>query len=267
MKEVDDREYVQSLERGLSVLQSFSAQHARMTLSEVAARTDLTRATARRFLITLARLNLVGSDGKYFWLLPGILDLGYRYLSGLPWWQHAQPIIEDISSRMQEPCSISVIDGESIVYVARAAVNRILSSSISIGSRFPAFVTAMGRAILAQRPDDEIVRFLASIEPQRFTDKTVLDRDKLLEVMQTCRRKGYAISDGELEPNLRGLAVPIFDASGRAVAALGISVHSGTESQASLLKRGLPMLIEASQRITRGVQNQEFQPSGSMRSQ
>lgn len=258
MKHDDDREYVQSLERGLNVLQAFGAQNSRMTLSEVAELTGLTRATARRFLITLSRLDFVGSDGKYFWLLPHVLDLGYRYLSGLPWWQDAQPIIEDISRGLHESCSISVMDGKSIVYVSRVSVNRIISSTISIGSRFPAVATAMGRAILSGWPDADIDAFLAKLELEKFTDKTVTDLPALRETIMVARRKGYALSDGELETTLRGLAVPIFNSAGRSVAALGISVHTGGESAASLIKRGLPALLDGSQRISLSVQNQYF---------
>lgn len=260
--EDNDREYVQSLERGLNVLRSFDSQNARMSLSEVAVRTGLSRATARRFLLTLSRLNLVASDGKYFWLLPGVLDLGYRYLSGLPWWNDAQPIIEDISRQIHESCSISVLDDTDIVYVSRAAVNRILSTSISIGSRFPAFCTAMGRAILSGLPDDDLDRVLARVQLTAFTDRTITDPATLRKVLIDGRKKGYAISDGELELNLRGLAVPIFDVGGHAVASVGISVHSGIETQEQLLVRGLDILRQGATRITQSIQAKQFHPVG-----
>lgn len=260
--EKDNREYVQSLERGIAVLRAFDAENARMTLSEVAALTGLTRATARRFLLTLTRLQLVASDGKTFWLLPGVLDLGYRYLSGLPWWRSAQPIIEEVAGRLQEMCTVSVLDGTDIVYVARAAVNRILSANISIGSRFPAFCTAMGRAMLSSLPPEELDAFLGEAALTAFTDRTVTDRDKLRALILAAGRQNYAISDGELEPGLRGLAVPILDGSGRAVAALGISVHSAAESQEELLGRGLPTLEAGARRIMESLKGQHFHPNG-----
>jgi IclR family pca regulon transcriptional regulator len=258
------RENVQSLERGLSVLRSFDAQHSRMTLSAVAARTGLTRATARRFLLTLVRLNLVGSDGKLFWLQPAVLDLGFRYLSSLPWWQSAQPIIEDVSRSMHESCSLSVLDGFDIVYVARAAVNRILSANVSIGSRFPAYCTSMGRILLSNLSDGDLDSFLSRAPISKLTEKTITDPVKLRGLIRSSRKQGYAISDQELEYNLFAVAVPIFDNAGNIVAALGASVPVGAGTQANLLRRLLPIMKEGAQRITSSLEGQALQPTGAV---
>jgi IclR family pca regulon transcriptional regulator len=258
MEDENDRENVRSLERGFDVIRSFDANHARMTLSEVAERAGLTRATARRFLLTLIRLDVVGTDGKLFWLQPRILDLGYRYLSGLPWWETAQPVIEDVTRQLRESSSISVVDGHEIVYVSRAHSTRLLAHTISIGSRFPAFCTAMGRAILAHETDDAIDAFLASAPLTRFTERTVTDPRRLRKLILECRSRGYALSDEELDHHLRGLAVPIRDQTGRVVASLGISVYAGGESTNELVKRSLPALLEGAARITKGMLNQGF---------
>lgn len=248
-----DREYVQSLERGLNVIRAFDAEHRSMTLSQVAARAKLTRASARRFLLTLVALDLVATDGRNFWLLPRVLDLGFRYLSTLPWWQTAQPVIEDISGQLQEACSISILDGSEIVYVCRASVNRILSANISIGSRFPAFCTAMGRALLASMPDEEIERFLAGADLVKYTPSTIIDKKKLKSIIIESRRKKHAVSNGELESSLRGLAVPIADHAGRVFASLGVSAHEAVESEDEFLKRCLPVLFEGARRIAHSI--------------
>jgi IclR family pca regulon transcriptional regulator len=261
----DDREYVQSLERGVKVLLAFDADRPRLTLSEVAAIAKLNRATARRLLLTLLRLQFVATDGKLFWLRPRVLDFGFRYLSGLPWWQSAQPVIEKLSKDIQEPCSISVFDGNDVVYVARAVINRVVSTNIRIGSRFPAFCTAAGRAMLSRLPDAEIDAFLAEAEVKKFTDRTVTDLSKLREIILASRRKGYAVSDQELEIGLFGIAVPIIDNSGRPVAAITASLHSTRTSTTSIAKRVLPLLLECAEEISGRLQLQEFQPTGSMR--
>lgn len=260
----NEREYVQSLERGIAVLRAFDERKTRLTLSEVAVIAGLNRATARRLLLTLIRLKLVATNGKVFWLQPRVLDLGFRYLSGLPWWQMAQPVIESLSSEIQEPCSISVFDGQDIVYVARAVINRIVSTNITIGSRFPAFCTAAGRAILSRLPENELDQYLADMEPRQFTDKTVTDPVKLRELIIASRKKGYAVSDQELEISLFGIAVPIFDRSGRPAAALSASVQLVRNTPAQVVKRTLPLLLESARKITEHLQLSEFQPSGSV---
>jgi IclR family pca regulon transcriptional regulator len=260
----NDREYVQSLERGIKVLRAFDARNPRLTLSEVAVIAGLNRATARRLLLTLIRMSLVATNGKVFWLRPSILDLGFRYLSGLPWWHISQPIIEELAKEVQEPCSISVLDGQDIVYVARAVINRIVSTDINIGSRFPAFCTAAGRAILSQIPPDDLEAYLADVVMKPFTDQTVTNPSKLRELIIASRQKGYAVSDGELEVALFGIAVPIFDKLGRPVAALSVSTHVTRHSPTQITKRILPRLREGARKITEHLQLQEFQPGGSI---
>ncbi len=250
VREAQDREYVQSLERGLSVLLSFGPENSRMTLSEVAVCTGLTRATARRFLLTLERLGYVGSDARQFWLCPQVLELGFRYLSGLPWWKIAQSATEDASRELQESCNASVLDGSEIVYVTRVMVNRIIAANLSVGSRLPAYATAMGRMLLADLPDDRLAELMTGDKLKKLTKFTVTDPKKLRRILEKVQAQGYSIVDQELEKGLLAMAVPIVDRSGRTLAALGTSVPTNRVNVAELLERHLPVLRKTAQRVS-----------------
>jgi IclR family pca regulon transcriptional regulator len=201
-----DSEFVQSLARGLSVLQSFNAERSSMTLTEVAEHTDLSRGTARRLLLTLERLGFVGSDGKQFWLTPHVMDLGYRYLSSLPWWQVVQPIIEEAASAVNESCSVGILDGVDIIFTAGAAADRIVSANIRIGSRLPAHATASGRVLLSLLPDGQLDQFFEAATLLRLTHKTVVDKTVLKAILQQVRAEHYCLIDEELELGLRSVA-------------------------------------------------------------
>lgn len=205
-------QYVQSLARGLAVIRAFDGEHPRMTLSEIAGRTDLTRATARRFLLTLVELGYVRSSGKVFELTPHVLELGFSYLSGLSIPEVAQPHLEALSRLLDESTSASVLDGASIVYVARVPTRRIMNVGITIGTRFPARVTSMGRVLLASRPRDEWP-------------------DDLADVLAETRERGWALVDQELEIGIRSVAAPLHAADGSVVAAVNVS---STTSSATL---------------------------------
>lgn len=191
VKAADDGEFVQSLARGLRVLQSFGAAKSSMTLTEVAERTDLTRGTARRLLLTLDRLGFVGSDGKQFWLKPQVMDLGYRYLASLPWWQLAKPIIEEATSAVNEACNVGILDGVDIIYTAGVEVNRIVSTNIRIGSRLPAHATATGRVLLSLLSDQQLDNFFNTAELKQLTPKTVVDEATLRSILRKVRVDQY----------------------------------------------------------------------------
>jgi IclR family pca regulon transcriptional regulator len=218
-------EFVQSLERGLSVIRCFDAENARLTLTDVAQRTGLTRATARRLLLTLDDLGYVSSNGRFFSLTPRVLDIGYAYLSSLNIQQIAQPYLEALSERVNESVSVTVLDGSDIIYVARVPTKRIITISLGLGSRLPAYCTSMGRVLLAELPPAE----LAAIVPERLeprTEHTITSRAELEGVLADVRHQGWALVDEELEVGLRSLAAPLRDASGRAVAAMNVSTHA-----------------------------------------
>ena len=239
---------MQSLERGLSVIRSFDAENARLTLAEVAQRTGLTRATARRLLLTLEDLGYVSSNGRHFSLTPRVLDIGYAYLSSLNIEQIAQPYLEALSDRVNESVSVTVLDGADIIYVARVPTKRIMTISLGLGSRLPAYCTSMGRVLLAELSPAE----LAAIVPERLephTEHTITDRAALERVLTDVRRQGWALVDEELEVGLRSLAAPLRDASGRAVAAMNVSTHAGRTTTDEIHEQILPAVLAAARDI------------------
>src|SRR5215831_17527536 len=183
-------DFVQSLDRGLAVIRAFGPERERLSLSEVARATGLTRAAARRFLLTLVKLGYVRSDGREFSLRPKVLELGYAYLSGLALPEVAMPHLEELSAKVRESSSISVLDGHNIVYVARVATKRIMTVAISVGTRFPAYAASMGRVLLAGLSPEELDQYLAEATFEAFTELTVTDPDRLREIIGEVRRQG-----------------------------------------------------------------------------
>lgn len=245
---IEQRDYIQSLDKGLAIVRAFGPDTPTLTLSEAATVTGMTKAAARRFLLTLTHLGYLGSDKKKYWLRPKILELGERYLTSQPWWSAAQPVIEDAARKMGESCSLCILDGTEIVYVCRVAVSRFLSTNISIGSRLPAYATALGRILLAQIPPDELPKAVSKISLKKLTAKTITDKKKFMQVVNKARDDGYALVDQELEVGLTGLAVPILSSS-EAFAALGVSVHPERVPKKEMLDRLLPILKESARRI------------------
>jgi IclR family pca regulon transcriptional regulator len=236
-------QYVQSLVRGLAVIRCFDAQHPRMTLTEIAAQTALSRATARRFLHTLVEVGYVRTDGRTFELTPRVLELGYSYLSALSLPQLAQPHLDAFSRETGESSSLSVLDGDDIVYVARAAVRRIMSVSISVGTRFTAYTTSMGRVLLAATD----AGLPATLE--RPTPRSIATVAELRAELDLVREQGYSLVDQELELGLRSLAVPVRDAAGATVAAINVSVSAGAHSLEELVAELAPRLRATARQI------------------
>ena len=245
-------DFVQSLERGLAVIRAFDADHREMRLSEVAAVTGLTRAAARRFLLTLAELGYVRHENGRFSLRPRVLDLGYAYLSGLSFAEIAQPQMEGLVRQLNESSSISVLDDTEIVYVVRVPTRRIMSITLAVGTRLPAYATSMGRVLLAQLDDEELGERLARIKPRKLTPHTITAKRALRVELEAVREQGYAMVDQELEEGLRSAAVPIRDAAGK-VAALNISVHASRASMDDLRRSYLPVVQETAAEIERDL--------------
>lgn len=219
-------DFVQSLARGLDVITAFDADHGSMTLSQVAARTGLSRATVRRLLLTLVELGYVRLTGTSFALTPQVLRLGTAYLSGMGLPQVAQPHLERLSARVGESTSAAVLDGAEIVYVARVATRRLMTVGITVGTRFPAHATSMGRVLLAALPDEAVAAHLGAAALTPLTPHTVTEASVLRDRIEEARRQGWALVDQELELGLRSLAVPLRDAHGAVVAALNISTSA-----------------------------------------
>jgi IclR family pca regulon transcriptional regulator len=248
-KPTQSSDFVQSLERGLAVIRAFDAEHRELALSEVARATGLTRAAARRFLLTLVKLGYVSFSHGRFSLRPRVLELGYAYLSSLSLPEMALPHMEALVAQVNESCSISVLDDTDVVYVARVPTRRIMSITLAVGTRLPAFVTSMGRVLLAGLPDDDLEERLARIEVTPLTAHTVKDMAALREILAGVRRQGYAATDQELEEGLRSLAVPLHSSSGAVTAALNLSVHASRASMATLRRDFLPLALRTAGEI------------------
>jgi IclR family transcriptional regulator, pca regulon regulatory protein len=240
----DDRprsaDFVQSLERGLAVIRAFDGERRQLGLSDVARATGLSRAAARRFLLTLVALGYVRQTDGRFALRPRVLELGYAYLSGLSLLEVAQPHMEALVAAVNESSSISVLDDTEIVYVVRVPTRRIMSITLAVGTRLPAYATSMGRVLLAGLDADALSERLARTALAPLTPYTVTDPAKLTELLHEVRDDGYAAVDQELEEGLRSLAVPIRDGLGEVVAALNVSVHASRGTMATLRREFLP---------------------------
>src|SRR5580704_13696217 len=249
-------DFVQSLDRGLAVIKAFGPDRERLSLSEVARATGLTRAATRRFLLTLVKLGYVRNDGREFSLRPRVLELGYAYLSGLGMPEVAAPHLEELVAKVRESSSISVLDGDHIVYVARVPTKRIMTVSISVGTRFPAYATSMGRVLLAGMSRDDLERYLAEAEFEPFTARTVTDPVRLREIVAEVGKQGYAIVDQELEEGLRAIAAPIHGAGDTVTAAINVSAHASRVSMAAMRSGLLPALLETKRRIEADLRTQ-----------
>lgn len=245
-------QYVQSLARGLSVIRAFDDDHPEMTLSDIARRTGLTRATSRRFLLTLSELGYVKTDGRMFSLTARVLELGFSYLSALSMPEIAQPHLEHLSNTIHESTSASVLDGTDIVYVARVPTRRIMTVRINIGTRFPAYATSMGRVLLAPLPSGELDEHLGAIDFATLTSHTIKTRDALVAELARVRDQGWAMVDQELEDGLRSIAAPIALGS-TVVAAINVSTTATSHSVESIHENLLPHLTSAAEQISRDL--------------
>ncbi|MFC0864205.1 IclR family transcriptional regulator C-terminal domain-containing protein [Sphaerimonospora cavernae] len=242
-------EYVQSLARGLAVIRAFDATEPELTLSEVARKTGLTRATARRFLLTLTDLGYVRTDGRLFSLSPRVLELGYAYLSSLSLPEVALPHLERLVTEVHESASVCVLDDTDIVYVARVPTARIMRVTIAIGTRFPAYCTSMGRVLLAWLPPGELEAHLTRAPLGRLTSHTTTSPVTLRAELERVRAQGWALVDQELEEGLRSIAAPIRDRTGRVAAAVNVSSHVGRTTLESARRDLLPPLLATAARI------------------
>ncbi|WP_042303425.1 IclR family transcriptional regulator [Paraburkholderia kururiensis] len=245
--------YVQSFARGLSVIRAFNAQRPEQTLTEVAAATGLTRAGARRILLTLQTLGYVETEGRLFRLTPKILDLGFAYLTSMPFWNLAEPVMEELSAEVHESCSAAVLDRTEIVYVLRVPTHKIMTINLSIGSRLPAYCTSMGRVLLSALDETALDATLDASPLRTHTPRTVTDKDELKKIIAQVRRQGWAIVDQELEAGLISLSAPIRNRQGRVIAAMNISGNAQRTSAKQMVKTFLEPLQQAAQRVSQMV--------------
>ncbi len=254
-KEQPSNSYLRAFARGLSVIQAFNAEHPEMTLSEVAERTGLTRANARRILLTLETLGYVELRQRHFRLRPRILDLGYAFLSSLDFGSYVQPIIEDLVASIGAPCNAAMLDGNDIIYVLRASVKRQEDIGIpnTIGRRFPPYVTPMGRVLLGGLPEPELDRYLASARLERLTPKTVTDPSLLRRIIVEDRQKGWSYVESEQLEHIASLGAPIKDGRGQVIAAIGVGWYARPEVNEERKSTILPALLDAAERASQSI--------------
>ncbi|MCP1387531.1 helix-turn-helix domain-containing protein [Corynebacterium sp. TA-R-1] len=244
---------IQSLSRGLAVIRAFDADRPRQTLAQVAEVTGLPRATTRRFLHTLVAEGYALTDGSEFWLTPHVLGLGYSYLSSLGLPAIAQPHLQSASRLLDESCSAAVLDDGDVVYVARAAANRIMRENITIGTRFPAYAAALGRVLLAGLPQEQLEQYLTTSDFPPLTPKTVTDPEKLREILADVAEQGWCIVDQELEAGLRSVACPVLDERGNVVAAVNVSTQVAAYTYEEIVEKLLPSLQATARAISHDV--------------
>lgn len=246
-----DPNFMTTLARGLEVIQAFTPQRRLMSISQISQKTGIPRAAVRRCLYTLNKLGFVyAQDGKNFELRPRILTLGHPYLASTPLAKATQPVLKHLSQMLNESCSIATLDGDDILYIARASSARIMSIDLDVGSRLPAFATSMGRVLLANLPLEAQDNYLKRVSLIRYTQYTIFNINELKEELQRIRQQGYAINDQELEIGLRSIAVPLQATDGKVGAALNVGVQAGLVSINELTERVLPVLRNGAQELS-----------------
>jgi IclR family pca regulon transcriptional regulator len=242
-------DFLLSLARGLRVIEVFEGHTGGISPAEVSRRTRLSRAAVRRILITLELLGYAESDGRVYRLKSRVMRLGFSYLSSSSLATLAQPILEHVIELVHESSSVGVLEGDQVVYVARATAKRVMSIGLSVGSRFPAYCTSMGRVLLSGLSEQELSAYLKRAELRRLTPKTIVDKATLADVIARVGMEGFALNSEELELGHRSIAVPVKDRKGRMVAGMNIGVHAARVSVVEMMKRLLPILREHSQML------------------
>lgn len=260
MARTENPDFVEAIGRGLDVIRAFRVDRPAMSLSEVATATGLARPTARRVLVTLEMLGYVRSDERLFRLTPRVLDLGYAYVASLGLWDVVRPHLEDLVSQTHESSSMSQLDGSDVLYVGRVGVPKIVSIAVSVGTRFPAAATSMGRVLLAALAPDALDAALAApsrsgVEPRNLPDRRYLD-DLLTEI----RARGWALADQELAVGIRSVAAPIRDGAGDTIAAINVCVQAAEHGTAELTGRFLPLLLDTASAISSDLARRDKVP-------
>ncbi|KQY15803.1 IclR family transcriptional regulator [Massilia sp. Root133] len=244
-----DPDFMTSLARGLAVLRAFADSRKPQTIAQISQQTGIPRAAVRRCLHTLRQLGYVDAELNNFSLRPKVLTLGYSYLSSTPLTAAAQPCLNGVSKALGESSSLAVLEEDQVLYVARAATSRVMSVSLSAGSRLPAYCSSLGRVLLAHLPPDELEAYLAHTTLTPKTERTVTDPATLREILAQVRRDGYAVNNEELELGLRSIAVPVRGASGKVLAALNVGAHAARVTPERMVEEFLPVLRQGAQEL------------------
>lgn len=244
------RDFVASLDKGLKVLLCFERKHPKLSLSEVARLTGYSPATARRCLMTLHALDYLHSDGKRYWVAPRTLLLARPYLVSRPAPQLAQPVLDALAERTRQSASLGILLDNEVMIIARSTGRRTLSTGLGVGSRLPAYCSALGRALLLSLSQEEVVEYLAGAAFEQWTAKTVPDVVSAADCVARCRSAGWAVCDEELEMGVRSIAVPIQNASGATVAAVSLSVRAERMTMQAFQEMHLSAIQEAGSHLS-----------------
>lgn len=247
------KEGMGGLAKGLAILEAFGESTTRMTISDAAEYADLSRAAARRCLLTLVELGYLAYDGKFFTPLPRMLRLGSAYLNTSSLFQIAHPLLSEARDELQESVSLAVLDGGYSVFVARAESTHIVSTGAKVGGRLPVYCSATGRVLVSRMAEDEIRQHLDRVAMKKLTTHTLTSINSVMDAIRRSRADGYAISDEELEKGLCSVAVPVIDRNGAICAAVSVSAYSGRVNIETLEKTFLPVLQHTAQRIERAL--------------
>lgn len=245
-----DPNFMTSLARGLAVLQAFSDSRRSLTMAQISHKTGIPRASVRRCLHTLIELGYAHADGNHFALSPKVLTLGYSYLSSTPLTVSAHPYLNQVSRTLNESCSLAVLQDYEVLYVGRSAASRIMSVSLTTGSRLPAYCTSLGRVLLAHLPPEQLDDYFAHVQLKAMTERTVVSEQRLREILAEVRQQGYALIEEELEVGLRSIAVPVRGASGSVIAALNVGAHAARVSNRRMIESFLPVLLKGAQELS-----------------
>jgi IclR family pca regulon transcriptional regulator len=249
----EDPDFIDAVEKAMRVIQAFSAAEPELRMIRVAELTGLTRATARRLLLTFERLGFVESKDGLFRLTPRVLRIGYSYLSSLPFAEHIQGDLRSLAEEFNESCSAATLDGEEIVYVARVPAKRSMSITLAVGSRLPAYPTSMGRVLLAGLSDEALDDYFSRADIRQLTANTVTNSQQLRAILAETRSNGFAIVDEEREEGVRSAAAPIRASTGQVLAAINISVNAARVPLEYLRESIVPRLKETAAEISRSI--------------
>jgi IclR family transcriptional regulator, pca regulon regulatory protein len=251
--ELDNKEIVTAFIKGLNVIKAFDQENTSMTLTEVAKKVDITRASARRLLLTLESEGYVVQDDNLFSLTPKVIDLGYSYFASLPWTDLAYKNMKKVVDACTLSCSVSILDGSNVICIMRIPATRILNEGIHVGTRLPAAYTATGRLFMAHMDEKELYDYILRLPLKKYTQNSILDPDVLYSEILSSKENGYYIVQEEVEDGLVSLAVPIYNRNNKMIGAMNIGSHLSYKNTELLKETVLPMLIEAAKDTSKAI--------------